>query len=128
MYKKGEINLEDISNEELEKLVVNNKNEYFMWLKNKRGLEEKTINTYRSNLKRFGDIFSNSDYVYIANSEEEVNSMLKLFSTNKELKEKNQKEHNGYSSALNRYKEYIIERNINMNENNNFFIFTFESV
>ena len=115
--------MEDISNEELEKLVVNNKNEYFMWLKNKRGLEEKTINTYRSNLKRFGDIFSNSDYVYIANSEEEVNSMLKLFSTNKELKEKNQKEHNGYSSALNRYKEYIIERNINMNENNNFFIF-----
>jgi len=98
--------------------LINNKDGYCMWLKNNRGLEERTVNTYRSNLKRFGNILGNDNYVYLANSEEEVNAMMELFNTNKELQEKNEKEHNGYSSALNRYKEYIIEKQNVIKDNN----------
>lgn len=90
------------------------KNDFYEWLKNIKEFQDQTVNNYISNIKCFGKIMGDENYLYSANDTKSIDKILNLFETNNELKEKDIRSHRGYSCAAKIYKEYI---NMKNNEN-----------
>ncbi|PPV17752.1 hypothetical protein AWN73_07040 [Clostridium butyricum] len=92
--------------------IINNKNNFYVWLKYNNRLKESTIKKYIYNISAFGKIMNDENYVYYTEDIKSIDNILDLFETNENLKNKNSKHHNEYSCAIKIYREYIQEKSV----------------
>lgn len=85
---------------------LSNEEGFKYWLINNKKIGSSTANQYVSYIGTVNEELGTE--ILSLNSIEEVQKVIDLFKKNKELMGKNHRGHRKYSSALNRYKEYIL--------------------